>query len=117
MPWVNTIFGKTVSKAEQEQIKSGIAEILKDILAKEERGLSATFCPADGFYRSGEASSNAAVVEVQYIGQYPLAKKQEVTRRMCNLLVRSLNLSLLEVIVLFSEFPSENWGRKTGNFQ
>ena len=76
MPWVNTIFGKTVSKAEQEPaFNSGIAEILKDILAKEERGLSATFCTADGFYRSGEASSGAAVVEVQYIGQYPLAKK------------------------------------------
>jgi hypothetical protein len=34
MPWVNTILGKTVSKAEQEQIKSEIAEILTDILGK-----------------------------------------------------------------------------------
>jgi phenylpyruvate tautomerase PptA (4-oxalocrotonate tautomerase family) len=117
MPWVNTILGKTVSKAEQEQIKSEIAEMLKDILGKEERGLSATFCTADGFYRSGEASSDAAVVEVQYIGQYPLAKKQEITRRMCDLLAKSLSLSPLKVIILFSEFPSENWGRKTGNFQ
>jgi phenylpyruvate tautomerase PptA (4-oxalocrotonate tautomerase family) len=116
MPWVNTILGKTVSKEEQEQIKSEIAEMLKDILGKEERGLTVTFCTADGFYRSGEASSDAAVVEVQYIGQYPLTQKQEITRRMCDLLARLLNLSPLKVIVLFSEFPSENWGRKAGDF-
>jgi phenylpyruvate tautomerase PptA (4-oxalocrotonate tautomerase family) len=117
MPWVNVIFGKTVSREEQEQIKSEIARILRDVLGKEEQGLSVTFFTADGFYRAGEGSSDAAVIEVRYIGQFPLAKKQEITRRLCDLLVKLLKLAPLKIIVLFSEFASENWGRKAGDFQ
>ena len=117
MPWVNAIFGKEVSKEEQDQIKSEIARILKDILGKEEQGLSVTFFKTDGFFRAGEACSDAAVVEVRYIGQFPLVKKQEITRCICELLERLLKLAPLKVIVLFSEFPSENWGRKAGDFQ
>jgi hypothetical protein len=55
MPWVNVIFGETVSRGEQDQIKSEIARILKDILGKEEQGLSVTFFKTDGFFRAGEA--------------------------------------------------------------
>ncbi len=117
MPWVNAIFGKTVSKEDQDQIKSEIAGILKDVLGKEEQGLSVTFFTADGFYRAGEACSDAAVIEVRYIGQFPLVRKQVITRRVCDLLVKLLNLAPLKTIVLFSEFPSENWGRKAGDFQ
>ena len=117
MPWVNAIFGKTVSREEQEQIKSETARILRDVLGKEEQGLSITFFTADGFYRAGEAGPDAAVVEVRYIGQFPLAKKQEITRRLCDLLVKLSKLAPLKIIVLFSEFASENWGRKAGDFQ
>ncbi len=43
MPWVNVILGKTVSGEEQGRIKSETATILRDVLGKEERGLSVTF--------------------------------------------------------------------------
>ena len=117
MPWVNVILGQTVSKGEQEQIKSEIARVLKENLGKEEQGLSVTFFKADGFFRAGEACLDAAVVEVRYIGQFPLVRKQEITRRICEFFERLLKLAPLKVIVLFSEFPSENWGRKAGDFQ
>jgi len=117
MPWVNILSGKTVSREEQERIKSEIAETLRDVLGKEEKGLSVTFFTADRFYRAGEACSDGAVVEVRYIGQFPLAKKQAITRRLCDLLSGLLGLAPLKIIVLFSEFESENWGRKAGDFQ
>ena len=88
-----------------------------EVFGKEEQGLTVTFQAADGFFRAGEASSDSAVVEINYIGQFPLAKKQEVTRRLCDLLNRVLRLAAQKVIVLFSEFSSENWGRKAGDFQ
>ncbi len=117
MPWVNVILGKTVSGGEQDQIKSEIATILRDVLEKEEKGLSVTFFTADRFYRAGEVCSDAAVAEVRYIGQFSLAKKQEITRRLCDFLSKMLRLAPLKIIVLFSEFGSENWGRKAGDFQ
>jgi phenylpyruvate tautomerase len=117
MPWVNVVTSKACSKGEQEQIKSGVAQILREVFAKEEQGLAVTFQMADGFFRAGEASSDSAVVEIKYIGQFPLAKKQEITRRVCDLLNRVLRLTAQKVIVLFSEFLSENWGRKAGDFQ
>jgi phenylpyruvate tautomerase PptA (4-oxalocrotonate tautomerase family) len=101
----------------QEISRSEIARVLKDSLEKEEQGLSVTFFKTDGFFRAGEACSDAAVVEVRYIGQFSLVKKQEITRRICELFERLLKLDPLKVIVLFSEFPSENWGRKAGDFQ
>lgn len=117
MPWVNVILGRTVSVDGQDRIKSEMATILLDVLQKEEKGLSVTFFTADRFYRAGEACSDAAVIEVRYIGQFPLAKKQEITRRLCDFLSRVLRLAPLKIIVLFSEFGSENWGRKAGDFQ
>ncbi len=117
MPWVNVILGKKVSSEEQDRIKSEVAKTLGDVLQKEEQGLSVTFFTADRFYRAGEACSDGAVIEVRYIGTFPLAKKQEITRRLCAVLSKMLRLTPLKIIVLFSELGSENWGRKAGDFQ
>ena len=117
MPWVNMILGKAGSKEEQDDLKAGVARILQEVMAKEEQGLTVTFQAAAGFYRGGQTCLEGAVVEVRYIGRYPLDKKQEVTRRLCTLLASRLGLDPGKIIVPFSEFSSEDYGRRQGDFQ
>jgi phenylpyruvate tautomerase PptA (4-oxalocrotonate tautomerase family) len=117
MPWVSVNTGKAVSEAEQESIKSGVANILLETLDKQERGLNVTFVKTDAYYRAGKSCNDAAAVDIRYIGTFALEKKQEITREICKLLVDGLSLDPTKIIVLFSEMDSHNWGRNQGDFQ
>lgn len=114
MPWVNLNTGKAVSEAEQETIKSGVATILLETLDKQEKGLNVTFVKTDAYYRAGKSCDDAAAVDIRYIGTFAIEKKQEITRRVCKLLVDCLSLDPAKVIILFSEMESQNWGRQPG---
>ncbi len=116
MPWVQIHLGKKLEKQQQESLKSGIAGFMQEILDKEEQGLSVTFVASDGFYRAGSAVDNAAMVDVRYIGTFPLEKKQEVTRRFCRILSEKAGVDPAKVSVLFGEYDSGNWGRRQGDF-
>ena len=116
MPWVNAYLDRELSSKEQELVKSGIAEILWDVLAKEERGLYVTFSSTAAVYRAGELCHDGAVIDIKYIGNFRLDKKQEITRRICRLMHQYLALDPTKIIVPFSEILSENWGRREGNY-
>ena len=116
MPWVNAYLDRKLSSKEQELVKSGLAEILWDVLAKEESGIYVTFSSTAGVYRAGEQCHDGAVINIKYIGNFPLTKKQEVTRRICGFMSQSLTLDPAKIIVPFSELLSENWGRREGNY-
>lgn len=117
MPWVNINTGKAVTGANQDTIKSGVATILLETLDKQERGLNVTFVKTDAYYRAGKSCDDAAAVDIRYIGTFAIEKKQEITRRVCELLVDTLSLDAAKVIVLFSEMDSQSWGRNQGDFQ
>lgn len=117
MPWVNINTGKAVTGANQDTIKSGVATILLETLDKQERGLNVTFVKTDAYYRAGKSCDDAAAVDIRYIGTFAIEKKQEITRRVCELLVDTLSLDPAKVIVLFSEMDSQSWGRNQGDFQ
>ncbi len=114
MPWINVVTNKELSIAEQEELKAGLGLLMHQILDKEETGLMVTFLAANGIYRAGERQEHAAVVEVKYIGQYPAAKKAEVTRCIIGLMARVIEIEQTKVIVPFGEFPPENYGRLPG---
>lgn len=116
MPWVNGVFGKACLPAQQERIKAGMAQILKEALQKDERGLTVTFQEAHGFFRAGEACADGAMMEIKYIGQFPEIVKQELSRRTAYLLHEALGVPLQRVSILISEFSAENWGGKVGDF-
>jgi phenylpyruvate tautomerase PptA (4-oxalocrotonate tautomerase family) len=97
-------------------MKIEIAKILHDEFDKAEQGLSVSFYTPAAFYRAGEATVTAAVVDVRYIGTFPLAKKQAVTRRIAAFLSERWDYDPLKTTVVFSEIESGNWGRKGGDF-
>ena len=117
MPWVNVNVNRTFSEEKQDQLKAELAKILYDVLEKEERGVVVTFNTVFGMYRAGERCDDAAALDVKYIGNFALEKKQEITRRVCKLFSESLGLDPKKIIVLFTEVLSENWGRREGNYQ
>jgi phenylpyruvate tautomerase PptA (4-oxalocrotonate tautomerase family) len=116
MPWINVTTGQILSAEQTDRVKAELAAIMLETLAKEERGLVVTFADPYAFYRAGEASSDGAVVDIRYIGSFPLEKKQEITRRISTFLASLAGYSVDKTIVLFDEMSSENWGRKGGDF-
>ncbi len=113
MPWVNVISGRELTGEERTELKSGFALVLEQLLDKKETGLTVTFLSAAGLYRGGVESPDGAVIEVRYIGQYPAAKKQEITRCFVGLLARAAGFDPSKIIVPFAEFLPENYGRQT----
>ena len=116
MPWVNAYLDRELSSKEQESVKNELAEILWDVLAKEERGIYVTFSSTAGVYRAGERCHDGAIINIKYIGNFSLAKKQEITRRICAFMSQHLALDPVNIIVPFDELVSENWGRREGNY-
>lgn len=116
MPWINITLSQPCAPDKQERIKSELAAILQELMNKPEQGLTITFTAAFGFYRGGGRREDAAVVDVKYIGEFPLPIKQQLTRRVAALLESALRLDPQKIIVLMTEVNSENWGRKAGDF-
>ncbi|MHB0856476.1 MAG: tautomerase family protein [Anaerolineae bacterium] len=111
MPWVNITLAKPCEAQDQIAIKAGLAELLLDVLGKEERGLVLTFTTAEGFYRGGAPTETCAMVDMRYIGSFDAALKQEVTRRVASLLAGTLSLDLDKVTLVITEVQNDNWGR------
>ena len=116
MPWVQVFLPKPGSLNEYDLTKSEIAKILLEELQKPEQGLTVMFQSPLAYYRAGVPVTDAAVVDVRYIGSFPLAKKQAVTKRIALFLAETFKLDPLKVTVEFSEVVGENWGRKAGDF-
>lgn len=116
MPWVNITVSEPCAPEKQVEIKAGLAAILQELMNKQEQGLVVTFTTALGFYRGGAACHDAAVVDLRYIGEFPLAVKRELTRRVAGLLQAVLGVNPLKVSLVITEVESQNWGRNAGDF-
>jgi phenylpyruvate tautomerase PptA (4-oxalocrotonate tautomerase family) len=118
MPWVNINLAKTITEEQQDTIKAELAKIFYEVLEKEEqRGFFVIFNHLFGFYRMGERCEDAAALDVKYIGMFALSKKQEVTRRVCQVFSDVLNFDPKKIIIVFTEVMSENWGRREGDYE
>lgn len=116
MPWVNIVVSAPCSRETQNKIKTSLGKILAETMNKPEQGLTVTFTATFAFYRGGTACNDAVVVDMRYIGEFPLEVKREVTRRTAGLLAETLGVDPLKVSVLMSEVRSDNWGRKAGDY-
>jgi len=117
MPWINVNVSKTLSESAQNEIKAEMANVLFETLQKEEKGLIVTFTQVVGYYRAGQRCEDAAVIDIKYIGMFPLSKKQEITRRLSAFYAKTLHLDPQKVTVLFTEKMSQDWGRGGGSYE
>jgi len=116
MPWIDVHYSRKLSQDETRTLKSEFASILKSVFDKNEGGLNVTFSDVYAFYRGGEPTDAAIVLDVRYIGHFTLEQKREVTKRMAETASRLLHVDPQKAVVLFSEIESENWGRGAGDF-
>lgn len=116
MPWINVNYPRRLALHETDQLKNEFAEIMKEVLDKNESGLVVSFTEPYVLYRGGTATQEAIVLDVRYIGQFALEKKRELMKRLTETLSRVLMVDPQEVTVLFGEIESQNWGRGAGEF-
>ncbi len=116
MPWVQVHMAKKLDKGGFEAIKKELAVILMEEFEKPEQGLTVTFYRPDAYYRAGEATDTAANIEIKYIGSFPLARKQAVTKRLAAFFSARFGIDPMKLTAVFSENDGANWGRKAGDF-
>lgn len=116
MPWVQVFLPKEYGRREYDLAKGEIAKILSEELDKPEQGLVVMFNTPLAFYRAGELTARSAVLDVRYIGTFPLEKKQAVTKRLAAFFAAEFGTDPMKTTVVFSETDSGNWGRKGGDF-
>jgi len=116
MPWVQVFLPKAYEETKYDRTKSEIAKVFSEELQKPEQGLVVMFNVPLAFYRAGELTTNSAVLDVRYIGTFPLEKKQAVTRRLAAFFAAEFGTDPMKTTVVFSETDGGNWGRKAGDF-
>lgn len=116
MPWANITLCDWCTQEKQSEIKAGLAQILLELMNKQEQGLVVTFTTPFAFYRAGALAKDAAIVDLKYIGEFPLSVKQAVTRRVAEMIAQALPVDPKKVTVLMTEVKSENWGRNAGDY-
>lgn len=113
MPFINTKYSADITPAQEQQIKSALADAVR-VIGKSENWLMVGFEPNCSLYFKGEKSEKIAFVEVSLYGNASSSAYDELTAQICDILGKTLGVPADKVYVKYS--PTDNWGWNGGNF-
>jgi phenylpyruvate tautomerase PptA (4-oxalocrotonate tautomerase family) len=116
MPWVHIVTARKLSAEQQETLQTAVSGILEDLAGKKKQGVYISIARPEAFFWGGENRDDAAVFDVQWIGDFGLEMKKEGTRRICMEAATAVGLDPDRVRVLFTEKTSGDWGRNRGDY-
>ena len=114
MPYINTTTTKKLDKAQRDEIKAELGQIIAEIPGKSENWLMVGFCEGAAMYFRGDDSADSAYVEVSILGRADADAYERITARICDLFERKLGISPDRVYVKYEE--AEYWGWNGANF-
>jgi len=113
MPFINIKTNQTVSKAQQESIKSGLGNAITTLAGKSEQWLMVGIEPEYILYHQG-SDAPAAMVEVQLYGGASGSAYSKLTGQISEILNSELSIPKNRIYV--SYFATSDWGWNGGNF-
>lgn len=113
MPFINVKTNQSVSKAQQEAIKSGLGKAIPAIPGKSEQWLMVAIEPEVILYHQG-TDAPAAMVEVQIYGGASGSAYNQLTGQISELLNAELSIPKNRIYVSYTSTP--DWGWNGGNF-
>jgi phenylpyruvate tautomerase PptA (4-oxalocrotonate tautomerase family) len=116
MPWIHVVTTRKLSAEQEETLQRDLATIFVDLAGKTRPGVYVSIGRPAVFFWGGERRDDAAIFDVQWIGEFGLEVKKEITRRICADLAPEAGLDPDRVRVLFTKKTSEDWGRNRGDF-
>ncbi len=113
MPFINTKYSAEITPAQEQEIKSALAEAVK-LIGKTESWLMVGFEPNTSLYFRGEKSEKIAFVEVSLYGGASESAYDKLTAEITRILAGVLAVPADKVYVKYS--PTEYWGWNGHNF-
>lgn len=113
MPFINTKYSKTITPAEEEQIKSALGKAVS-VLGKTESWLMVGFEQECSLYFRGEKSEKLAFVDVSLYGRAEPPACDQMTAEICRIYGEVLGIPADHIYVKYT--PTDNWGWNGGNF-
>jgi phenylpyruvate tautomerase PptA (4-oxalocrotonate tautomerase family) len=114
MPYIGSKVTVPLTEQKKETLKSELGKIISLIPGKSESYLMIGFEDNYSLYFKGEKLSLGAFVEVKIFGCASKAALSDVTKEICALYLRELNIPPHAIYVKYEEVS--NWGYNSINF-
>lgn len=114
MPFINSKITTKLTKEKKDLIKSELGRIITNIPGKNENYLMIGFEDEYSLYFRGEELQYGAFVEVKIFGKADKKYLEMVTKDICNLYEKELNIPQDCIYVKYEEV--DNWGFNGFNF-
>ena len=116
MPWVNIITARKLTQTELGTVNTGITAALVAHAGKKPGDVFLTVARPETFLWGGERSDDAAIFEVRWLGDFSLQAKRAITRIVATEVAPAVGLAPDRVRVIFSTYPTADWGRNRGDY-
>ncbi|MCM1272513.1 MAG: phenylpyruvate tautomerase MIF-related protein [Clostridium sp.] len=114
MPFINSKVSTKVSKEQEQEIKTMLAQAAGEVLGKGENWLMVGIEPECTLYFRGDDSQPSAFVDVSIYGGENKQAFSTFTGRVCDIMKQVLNISPDRVYVKY--YATSNWGWNGSNF-
>lgn len=114
MPFINSKITTKLTKEKKDLIKSELGKIITNIPGKSENYLMIGFEDEYSLYFSGEELQYGAFVEVKIFGKADKKHLEMITKDICNLYEKEINIPQDCIYVKYEEV--DNWGFNGFNF-
>ena len=103
MPHINVFIPIKLSKAEEQNLVSGLGELIAIIPGKSEKGLMVSVNNSSPLYQGGTAQEKAAYLEVKLFKSCPRESKKEFAEKTIKLLENQLSIPAANIYINFFE--------------
>lgn len=114
MPFIDSKVTVKLNKEKKDILKAKLANIIKNIPGKSENYLMIGFQDEYSLYFRGEELRYGAFIEVKIFGKTSKNDLEEVTKEICDLYEKELNIPKDAIYIKYEEV--ENWGFNGFNF-
>lgn len=110
MPYIDSSVSCKLTCEKKEKLKSKLGKAIEILEGKSEELLFIRFKDSESLYFQGKELENGAVIEIKMIGCKSKYEKEALTKKICGIYNKYLNIDPKNIYIIFTEVASENWG-------
>jgi len=110
MPFIAVNVSCALTKAQKDDIKTGLGTLIALLPGKNEAGLMVDISENHTLYFAGEENQNAAFVDLRLYQDVPFAAKAAFFEKLCALLGEAADIQAANIY--FNVLPLPHWGSK-----
>ncbi|AEM78269.1 phenylpyruvate tautomerase MIF-related protein [Thermoanaerobacter wiegelii] len=116
MPIVNLITKEKIASEKKEILKKEFADMMYEVAVKSENWLMVRFTEGEDIFFRGKPLDDGAIMEIQLVGKLQNSQKEEISKRVCDVLNKVLNYRKDNIYIVIQEIEGQNWGYNGSTF-